>query len=333
MRRVLIAGGAGFFGRLVGELLRDMGIPSAVAGRSGQIVMDIEDRASLRAALRRGDVIVDAAGPFQSRTAALVEVACDIGADVIDLNESLVHARRIEALADRVRECGIAVFSTCSAVSAVAAALLRISGIARPARLSALVAPASRETAHTGTLRALLASVGVPVEVWRGGRFVSALGWREARAFSLPPRRAYLVASALPLTLPRVWPSLCDVDCWTDTGTPMGNGILALAARSSALRALAERALPLGGALARMIGTRRGAFAVEIEDETGQVARLALTAARRSYLIAAAPAALAARALAQGSSRERGIVPVDRQVAADELVAYLGTLGISLVHA
>ena len=330
MRRVVIAGGAGFFGQRVAELLRAAGIRPIVAGRSGEVVLDVEDRASLRAALRPGDVVVDAAGPFQSRTAALVEVACDVGADVIDLNESLVHARRIDALAARVRGSGIAVRSTCSAVSTVAAALVRLSGIERPVRVSALVAPASRETAHRGTLRALLASVGAPIEVWRDGRFAAAVGWRASRAFALPRRRAYLVASALPLTLPPVWPSLRVVDCWTDASTPLANGILALVARARLLRAVAERALPLGAALARLVGTRRGAFAVEVEGEGGRVVRLAFAAERRSYLIAAAPAALAARALAEGRSSERGLVPVDRHVPPDELIAYLGSLGIAL---
>ncbi len=333
MKRILIAGGAGFFGQRVAELLRGLGMSPVIAGRTGEVVLDVEDRASLGAALRPGDVVVDAAGPFQPRTTALVEVACDVGADVIDLNESLVHARRIDALADRVRDAGISVRSTCSAVSTVAAALVRRSDVARPVRVSALVAPASRETAHAGTLRALLASVGAPVEVWRERRFATAVGWREARTFAVPRRRAYLVASALPLTLPTVWPSLRTVDCWTDTSTPAANGILALAARSRLLRGAAVRAVPLGALLARLLGTRRGAFAVEVEDERGGVARPALIAPRRSYLIAAAPAALAAMALAEGRSSERGIVPADRHVDADELFAYLASLGIALQRA
>jgi hypothetical protein len=172
--------------------------------------------------------------------------------------------------------------------------------------------------------------VGAPIEVWNDGRFAPAVGWQASRAFALPRRHAYLVASALPLTLPPVWPSLRAVDCWTDTSTPLGNGLLALVARARPLRAVAGRAVPLGAALARLLGTRRGAFAIEVEDEAGRVARLALAAPRRSYLIAAAPAALAARILAQGRSSERGIVPVDRHVPTDELFAYLGSLGIAL---
>ncbi|MGH2450446.1 MAG: hypothetical protein ACRDGE_04085, partial [Candidatus Limnocylindria bacterium] len=219
LRRIVVAGGAGFFGRNVAELLRAEGLRPVTAGRSGELVLDVEDRASLHRGLRPGDVLVDAAGPFQARGTALVESALEIGVDVIDLNESLEHARRVAAFGERARQRGIAILSSCSAVSSVAATLLRLSGVDRPVRVSALVAPASRETAHAGTIRALLASVGTPIEVWRDFRAARVAGWRETRDFALPRRRAHLVSSALTLTLPEVWPALRVVDCWTDTST------------------------------------------------------------------------------------------------------------------
>jgi len=330
LRRILVAGGAGFFGRNVAELLRAEGLRPVIAGRSGEIALDAEDRRSLLAALRPRDVIVDAAGPYQARTTALVEAAIEIGADVVDLNESLEYARRVATLDARARERGIAVLSSCSAVSSVAAALVRHAEVDHPARISALVAPASRETAHTGTVRALLASVGRPIEVRRGGRTTSMIGWRETRDFTLPRRRGHLIGSALPLTLAEVWPTVRDVDCWTDTSTPGANALLSVVARSPVLRRLALRTVPLGVGIARVLGSRRGAFAVEIADEAGRVTRIALTSARRSYLIAAAPAALAASALADGRFAERGVVPADRHVPADDLIAYLQRLGIRL---
>jgi hypothetical protein len=224
----------------------------------------------------------------------------------------------------------VAIVSSCSAVSAVAAALVRRSGVERPVRVSALVAPASRETAHEGTIRALLASVGAPIEVWRNGQPSGEIGWRETRSFVLPRRTGRLIESALSHALPSVWPTLRDVDCWTDTSTPGANAVLSIVARSAALRRVVPLAVPLGVLAARLLGARRGAFAVEVEDGGGRVVRLALAAERRSYLTAAAPAALAARALAEGRFTERGVVPADRHVAAGELLAYLHGLGIRL---
>lgn len=326
-------GGAGFFGRNVVELLRAMDLRPVVAGRTGELRVDVEDPRSLRSVLRAGDVVVDAAGPYQSRTTALIEAAIEIGASVIDLNEGIEYAKAVARLDAPARERGIAILSSCSAVSSVAAILVGISGFERPTRVSALVAPASRETAHPGTVRALLRSIGRPVEVLRNGRPYTATGWREARQFELPRRRGHLVGSALPITLPGIWPGLRDVDCWTDTGTLGANAVLSVASLSSPLRALAEALMPLGQLAARVLGATRGSFAVEIEDEGGRVARLALTSARRSYLIAAAPAALASRAIAEGRFAERGVVRADRHVNADELLGYLRGLGIELQRA
>ncbi len=333
MRRVVVAGGAGFFGRNVVELLRAGGVQPLIAGRSGDVVLDVEDPASLRAVLRGGDVIVDAAGPYQSRTTALVEAAVEVGADVLDLNEGIEYAKAVAPFDVRARARDVAILSSCSAVSAVAAVLVQLSGAARPIRISALVAPASRETAHPGTVRALLASVGASIEVRRDGGPYIATGWRETRRFELPRRRGHLVGSALPVTLPQIWPGLRDIDCWTDTGTLGANAVLSVASLSSALRALAEVLMPVGQLAARAFGATRGAFAVEIEEGAGRISRLALTSARRSYLIAAAPAALAARALAEGRFTERGVVRADRHVEADELLEYLRGLGIELLRA
>lgn len=315
------------------ELLRTMGLRPIVAGRTGELRIDVEDPRSIRSVLRAGDVVVDAAGPYQSRTTALVEAAIEIGVDVIDLNEGLEYARAVSGLDGPARDRGVAILSSCSAVSSVAAVLVRTSGVERPTRVSALVAPASRETAHPGTVRALLRSIGRPVEVRRNGRQHIATGWRETRGFELPRRRGHLVGSALPVTLPEIWPGLRDVDCWTDTGTLGANAVLTVASLSAVLRALAEALMPLGQLAARLLGATRGAFAVEIEDGEGRIARLALTSARRSYLIAAAPAALAARALAEARFTERGVVRADRHVDADDLLGYLRRLGIELQRA
>jgi hypothetical protein len=328
-----VAGGAGFFGRNVVELLRNMDLHPIVAGRSGDLRVDVEDPPSLRSVLRAGDVVVDAAGPYQSRTTALVEAAIEIGADVIDLNEGIAYAKAVGGFDAAARERDVAILSSCSAVSAVAAILVRVSGVERPRRVSALVAPASRETANPGTVRALLRSIGRPVEVRRNGAPHIATGWRETRRFELPRRRGHLVGSALPVTLPEIWPGLRDVDCWTDTGTFGANAVLSVASLSAALSALAEALMPLGQVAARLLGATRGAFAVEIEDEGGRIARLALTSARRSYLIAAAPAALAARAIAEGRFTERGVVRADRHVNGDELLAYVQGLGVELQRA
>src|SRR3989442_6962847 len=191
VRRVVVLGGTGFFGRAVAGRLGALGLKSITASRhaGAGIRIDAESRASLKSALRPFDVVVDAAGPFQSRGAALVEAAIEIGFDVIDLSDSLGYAEKVADLRLRIEAAGIRVLTSCSSVSALSAAAVRLSGIEDPVRLTVFLSPAARYTANAGTSRSLLRSVGAPVRVRRDGGLVERPGWRESRAFSLPHGR------------------------------------------------------------------------------------------------------------------------------------------------
>ncbi len=330
MRRVVVLGGTGFFGRAVVELLRGDGVRCAVAARhSAALRVDAEDRASLWRALSPGDVVVDAAGPFQHRSTALLEVAFVRRFDVIDLSDSVAYALAVHALAGRIRQAGIRVLHSCSAISTVAAALVAESEMPAPVRVNAFLAPASRETVHRATTASLFASVGEPVRALRAGRLVTLVGWRESRGFVLPRRRGRLVEGAISVTLPVVWPSLRDCDFWADPNATAASPLLWLASRSRGLARVARTLAPL----ARPLGRADGVFAVEVADGDGAIARVALSAPRRSWLLAVIPAAMAARALADDRVRSAGLVPPHRHVDRRELFARFAAEGIALRRA
>jgi hypothetical protein len=261
----------------------------------------------------------------------LVEAATEVGFDVVDLSDSFAYAARILALRDRIDRAGVRILTSCSAVSAVSATLVRLSGVAEPVRVSVFLAPASRATANPATTRSFLASVGRPVMVRRDARLVSQAGWQVSRRFAWPGRvnsRGFLTESADALWLPEVWPSLRDVDFWVDTQVPLLNGLLQASAYSAIGAAAIHRLSAVGAALAKPFGSVAGAFAVEVEREDGSLVRRILWGKGRSYLIAVAPAVLAVRTLAGGRFHETGLVPVDRQVDPKELLTYLAAAGI-----
>ncbi len=334
MRRVIVLGAGGFFGSVATDRLLAEGLtPVRSSRRPGifELQIDANDADSIRSSLRPGDIVLDTAGPFQTRNAVLVEAATEVGFDVVDLSDSFAYATRIVAMRDRIDRAAVRILTSCSAVSAVSAALVRLSGVAVPTRVSVFLAPASRATANPGTIRSFLASVGRPVTVRRDARLFSQAGWRVSRWFAWPGRgnsRGFLTESADALLLPDVWPSLKDVDFWVDTQMPPLN-VLLQASAQIAIGAAAVRALSgVGAALARHLGAAVGAFAVEVEGQDGSVVGRILSAKARSYLIAVAPAVLAVRALSAGQFQETGLVPVDRQVDPEELVAYLAAAGI-----
>jgi hypothetical protein len=337
MRRIVIAGGLGFFGRTAAERLRADGAqPLTAARRPGaDLRLDVENPASLRAALQPGDVVLDAVGPFQDRTTALAEAALEIGFDLVDIADSRAYVARLHALRVRFDAAGVRLLTACSSVSGVSAALVTHSGLAHPVRVTGFLVPAAHYAANPGSGGSLLRSVGQPVQVLRGGALVTRTGWRDTHNFVLPAplgrMHGRLFETADPLILPTAWPSLRDVGFYVDTWVPALNLMLDLGARSSLVHALMARCMPIGLALSRRLGSATGCLAFEIEGADGRVARYALISTHHGHYTPIAPAVLAARAIAEGRFAPTGVVPPNQYVDPGALLAYLGGIGVETV--
>ena len=336
MSRVIVLGGLGQFGRTAAVQLRSLGIAVQTASRDlrSDIHVDANDGASLRTAFRPNDLVIDAAGPFHGRSAALVEAAIDVGFDVIDINDDLRYAKAILAMQPRIDTAGIRVLSSASSVSAVAATIVRQSGITTPVRVSAFLAPASRHTANAGAARSLIRSVGQPIRVFRDGKLQTAIGWSESRSFRLPAPAGSicgrLFECADSVYLPRIWPTLREVAMYVDTNTPGVNSLLRLATVSPAIRKLLESQVRLSTWIARKFGSSAGGIGYEIEDAGGHVAPYAMVSGTNSFVTAVAPAVLAARSIVEGRFPARGLVLPDRHVETNILLAFLESKGLSL---
>jgi saccharopine dehydrogenase-like NADP-dependent oxidoreductase len=319
--------GAGFFGGLVAARLHEVGAAPRVATRRGpDIRMDAEDESSLRECLRAGDVVVDTAGPFAWRTTRLIQVALEVGCDVIDLAESLAWSEAVLALAQRAADAGVRLYPACSAVAAVAGACVRASGVT-PESVDLFLAPASAETASPATVRGFISSLGRPIRTLRDGRMVVVAGYTEQRAFPGSRRRGGIVEHAGAALLPRSWPSLRRAEFWVDPNAPFARVALSLAARVPPLGALARAVAPLVGA--GPFGRHDGVFAVEARDASRR-ATYVFSAQRRSYLVAIEPAVIAAEALARGATPAAGVVLPHAQVDPDALFGRLRGLGIRI---
>ena len=327
MRRVVVIG-AGFFGGLVTRGLRERGIAPLVASRSGaDLRIDVDDLASIAAALREGDVVVDTAGPWQTRTTALPEAAIERRFDLVDLSESLAWAERVLALGERAASAGVRILPACSAIAAAAGACVRLSAISEPREVDVFLAPASAETASPATIRSFAASLGAPVRTLRDSRLVTVRGFAATRAFPSVRRRGALVESAAAVLLPRAWPSLERVELWVDPNVPLARAILTSAARIPPLAALARAAATRLDA--RRMGRRAGVFVVTTRGRDG-ARTIVLSAPRGSYRIATEPAVLAARSLAGGTDLPGGVVIPPSGVSHDALFARLREVGIAI---
>ena len=335
--RVIVLGGQGQFGRAAVEQLRISGISPIIAGRGAMADLEVEADApaSVRAAFSPGHLVVDTAGPFHKRSLALLEAAIEIGFDVIDINDNLAYAEQILALEPRIAGAGIRVLSSASSVSAIAAAMVRRSALDAPMRVTGFLAPASRYSANRGSALSLIQSLGGPVRAWRHGCLQTLRGWAERRPFTMPypigPICGRLFESADAVWLPRIWPSLLEVEMYVDANTLGVNGLLDLGARCPAFRRLLERRVDLGARIARAIGTKAGGIGYEIEDAGRTVVRFAVLSGKTGHLTAVAPAVLAARAILTGRLTATGLILPDRQVEPSELTDYLTSSGIEVV--
>lgn len=335
MRRVLIVGASGFFGAAIANELSIGGIEALRGSRNGKLDLEVdpESRSSLRETLQAGDIVVDAAGPYQDRSTTLLETAIDMGCDLIDLADSLEYVESVEGLRGAIEAAGIRVLTACSSVSAISAAALHLADIEYPIRLSGFLAPASRFTASAGTARSLLGSVGRPIRTLKNGRIVSKIGWlntsRTDLNLSAQEFHGHLFETPDPFLLPQVWPSLKVVDFCVDTQVPGLNGMLSFLTGRSRLASAVERFLPFSLGLIRIMGSSFGGLAYEIEGSDGEIAQLTFSADKNSHLIATAPPVLAIMALLENHVPQTGLVPVDRYVDPERLVSYLRARGIS----
>ena len=335
MRRVIVLGGTGFFGAAAVAELRDAGLSVITAGRrSGDVTMDAQLAASLRRTLLPGDVVLDAAGPFQPRNSALAEAAVEVGFDVVDLADASAYVRRVVSLHDRAVAAGVRLLPACSTASAASSAMLAWSGIAQPVRLTAFLVPTPRHSAVPGTATALLSTIGGPVSVLRDGKlrtarvFGPSRRWRDGTP--LGRRRGWLFDTPDGLLLPRSHPTLTTAEAYVDPNARGAAAALALAARVPPVRAALRRVMKAALPLVRRLGGARGGFGCEVEDAGGHVARLVLTAPRDSYRLAIIPAVLAVRALAAGRVPHVGVLAPHQQVDADELLLELRRCGFEL---
>ncbi|HEX4412847.1 MAG TPA: saccharopine dehydrogenase NADP-binding domain-containing protein [Lacipirellulaceae bacterium] len=336
MKRIVVLGGFGLFGRTIVSELATLGLTAVVGSRRGEanLRVDANDAASMQQVLRAGDLVVDAAGPFHPRSTALIRKAIEMKFDVVDINDDLGYAEAALQLAPEIAAAGIRVLSSASSVSAIAAAVVAHSGIAMPRRVTSFLAPASRHTANPGTAGSLWRTIGRPVRVLREGRLETRVGWSETRNFAMPRPlgkiRGHLFESADAIYLPKIWPMLRDVSMYIDSNTFGANTLLQMASNSEPLRELAESKVHIGAWIARKFGSSAGGLGYELEGSDGRISRHAIVAASNSFVAAVAPAVLATRAIATGEFRANGFVLPNQHVSPPELFAYLTKRGITL---
>ncbi|HUP44303.1 MAG TPA: hypothetical protein VM779_02215, partial [Thermoanaerobaculia bacterium] len=283
-----------------------------IASRTSEMRIDANSRDDLHAQLRQRDLVIDAAGPFQKRTPALIEAASKLGFDVIDISDCAEYAAMVYEHEAPIAAAGIRVLTACSSLSTVSAAVLGMSSLKQPRRLTVYLRPASRHTANPGAVQSFLSAITYRMRTVQFGQ-------------PLGRRRGVVVRSADAITLPRVFPSLRDMELVVDAGIP---GVNAMLARPG-LRQYATRYESKLMAVARAIGPKRGVLAFEIAEGGGKSKHQYFTG-DNTHLTAIIPAVLAAQSIAAGKFPHRGVVPPTQHAGTDALLEAMHREGIAV---
>lgn len=229
MKRTLILGGYGGFGARLSRRLASDGWEVLIAGRNlakaealavtlsgarGTTADRTGDLASVLAA-HRPDLLIDAAGPFQTSDYHVVEACIAAGVHYCDLADARGFVNGIGHFDADARAAGVTIISGGSSVPALSGAVVRelSQDMAQVSLVEMSICTSAKVTTGKSVAEAALSYAGKPVRLWRGQRWVEQAGWHAIRRekYSVPGRKPirHLVALAdipdydiMPETLP-----------------------------------------------------------------------------------------------------------------------------------
>ncbi|MEZ6023384.1 MAG: DUF4166 domain-containing protein [Hyphomonadaceae bacterium] len=220
MKRVLIVGGAGVFGRRLAEGLRaTTDADLIIAGRSraraevaalalGAFEVAVLDRETATPADIRAlkpDLVIDAAGPFQGADLRFARAVIEAGANYLDLADARDFVAAFPTLDALAHAQGVAAISGASSTPALTHAVLDelCAGWRRIDIIRAGIAPANKMDRGPAVMKAILTWVGAPVRVFADGAWRERGGWSDCGLIDVPMvgRRRFALAETPDLDL------------------------------------------------------------------------------------------------------------------------------------
>lgn len=365
MKRVLILGGYGNFGRHIARsLASNPAIRLLIAGRSLERASQwaaslgaanspepraIDIAGNLDATLRGAapDLVIHTVGPFQGQSYAVAEACIRTGCHYVDLADGRAFVAGIGALDARAREADVLVVSGASSVPCLTAAIVD-EALPRFGRIDAIdygISAAQQTNRGLATASSVLSYVGRPFTALCGGTSKTVWGWQDLRAERYPELGLRLFGN-------------CDIpdlalfpERYADVRTirfgagheikllHLGTWLLSWVVRWGLLPPLgrhADRLLkwsflfdPLGSSRSgfHMYLTGKGADGRERTERLFIIARQG-----HGPYIPCAPAIILAERLARGGLLERGARPCLDLIDLNEFLAAIEHLDISVIR-
>ncbi len=201
---MIIVGATGVFGRrLVAQLVASNVEHLVLAGRNAASLMALKNEISPQAGIlvldrlkpdledlksHAGDLLVDAAGPFQNSGLQLIEACISAGVNYIDLADARDFVARVPSLHSSAKAAGIFVISGASSTPALSHAVL--DQLTKDWRnihsIFVGITPGNRAPRGESVVRAILSFAGAPVQVFKDAGWRTVSGWGEQEYRTIP---------------------------------------------------------------------------------------------------------------------------------------------------
>ncbi len=197
MKKVLILGGYGGFGARLSRRLVNNGCHVLVAGRSLEtakafcgslstaepLVADRNKNLSQVLKIHKPYLLIDAAGPFQGNNYNVVEACIAHQVHYLDLADARDFVTGIQRYDEQARKVGVALVTGASSVPGLSGAVIHelTSDMDSVCNIEMSISASSRAAVGTSVAKAILSSVGKPIKLWMGHRWVGRTGWHMLR--------------------------------------------------------------------------------------------------------------------------------------------------------
>ncbi|ROS02050.1 saccharopine dehydrogenase-like NADP-dependent oxidoreductase [Sinobacterium caligoides] len=205
VRRVLILGGYGNFGKRIAESLSSLqGITVVIAGRDAEkaarLCAELSAKnlaATLEAAVvdtgsaqfveqlraLSTDLVIHTGGPFQGQDYRVAEACLQLGNHYIDLADDRRFVCDISQLDKQARDKGLLLVSGASSVPGLSSTVVEhfIDQFSRLDAIDFAIAPGNQAERGEATVSAILSYTGKPFSCFQQGRWFDQYGWMSPR--------------------------------------------------------------------------------------------------------------------------------------------------------
>lgn len=358
MKRVLIIGGYGNFGRFISRsLAKGKNLSLVIAGRSLRKAQSLADELGAEAAELdiQGNllsklqdinpaIVIHTSGPFQSQSYHVAEACIEYGAHYIDLADGREFVAGIGALEDKAKKAGILVVSGASSVPCLTSALVDYyrDQFETLESLDYGITTAQKTARGLATTAAILSYTGKPFKTLVNSKQKNVYGWQSLHARKYSSLGWRLLGNCnvpdLALFLSR-YPELKTIRFYA--GLELSFIHVALWALSWLVRIRLIRNLePLAPLLLKLSflfdcwGSANSGFHLELSgiDKLKQSKTIQFELTARGGdgpYIPCMPAILIAKKLANEEVKDKGAIPCIGIITRDEYLDALGELDIS----